>query len=66
MFVFDQEFHVSSGALKLHSAFFRKSLESSDGVQPSSDSPFFTSDWYTEVDEYNNPKWRLTADKKVS
>lgn len=67
IFVFDQEFHVSSGALKLHSAFFRKFLEPSGGIQPSSSAPsVFKSDWYTQIDTDLPTGWGLCSDAKVS
>ncbi|KAH9215135.1 hypothetical protein DL95DRAFT_408730 [Leptodontidium sp. 2 PMI_412] len=62
MFVFDQEFHVYSGMLKMNSAFFETMLEPSGGIQPTSTSPLFKSDWYTTLDK--DLGWVLSFDLK--
>lgn len=62
-FVFDTEYHVYSGALKLHSEFFERFLEPSGGIAPSSTSLDFKSDWYTDIDD--DGSWHLTSDSHV-
>jgi hypothetical protein len=51
LYAFTKEFHVNSGILKTHSEFFRIFLEPSGGVQPTSVSPLFHSDWHTQVEK---------------
>ncbi|KAG4436033.1 hypothetical protein IFR05_008465 [Cadophora sp. M221] len=62
MFVFDQDFHVYSGLLKVHAAFFETMLEPSGGIIPTSTSPLFKSDWYTTLDK--DLGWVLSSDPK--
>ncbi|CAG8980149.1 hypothetical protein HYALB_00013504 [Hymenoscyphus albidus] len=54
--VFDQQFHVHSMALKMHSEFFRSFFDSADKNQPASD-PEFKYMWVTKVDDDGN--WSL-------
>jgi hypothetical protein len=59
--VFSTVFHVHSSALKLHSAFFRTFLDSSDKATVTSSSFLYT--WVTKVDE--DGSWSLVCgDKK--
>jgi hypothetical protein len=62
--VFNQQFHVYSGVLKIHSGFFRKYLEPSSGLLPTSTSPTLSSEWFTKVDA-DGKSWSLTSDYKV-
>jgi hypothetical protein len=62
--VFNQEFLVYSGLLKIHSDFFRKFLEPCGGKLPTSTSPFITSQWFTKIDE-DCLSWSLTSDVEV-
>ncbi|KAN0093784.1 hypothetical protein V8E51_016968 [Hyaloscypha variabilis] len=61
--VFNQQFHVYSGVLKIHSGFFRKYLEPSGGLLPTSTSPTLSSEWFTKVDA-DGKSWSLTSDYK--
>jgi hypothetical protein len=63
-YVFNKEFHANSGILKIHSEFFRRHLDPSGGIQPSSLSSLFHSDWYTKIEE--DGAWALTCDPGVS
>jgi len=54
--VFDQGFHVHSTVLKLHSAFFRKFLDSPDKVNATT-TKNFKYYWVTKVDEDGD--WQL-------
>jgi BTB/POZ domain len=59
--VFDQEFHVHSVLLKLHSEFFRKFHDSPDKAAGGGDSASgFRYPWVTEVDEARDD-WHLVA-----
>jgi hypothetical protein len=62
--VFNQQFHVYSGVLKIHSGFFRNSLEPSGGLLPISTSPTISSEWFTKVDA-DGKSWSLTSDHQV-
>ncbi|KAH7319449.1 hypothetical protein BKA65DRAFT_569816 [Rhexocercosporidium sp. MPI-PUGE-AT-0058] len=62
MFVFNQEFHVYSGVLKMNAAFFETMLEPSGGMKPRSTSPLFKSDWFTALDA--DLGWVLSFDHK--
>jgi hypothetical protein len=61
--VFDQEFHVTSVVLKLHSGFFRTFLDPAGGKLPKSTQPGFTSEWFTRVD--GDGTWELSSDRQV-
>jgi hypothetical protein len=63
--VFDQDFLVCSGLLKIKSAFFRKFLEPSGGNLPAT-SEEYQYEWYTCVDESDSNCWSLSSDTKVS
>ncbi|KAL2063640.1 hypothetical protein VTL71DRAFT_5445 [Oculimacula yallundae] len=60
MFVFDSEYHVYSGVLKMNAAFFEAMLEPTGGIQPTSTSPLFKSDWHTTLD--SDLGWVLSSD----
>jgi hypothetical protein len=62
-YVFTKEFHVNSGILKTHSEFFRKHLDPTGGLQPTSSSPLFHSDWHTYIEEDGD--WALGCTWKV-
>ncbi|KAE8450707.1 hypothetical protein EG329_006052 [Mollisiaceae sp. DMI_Dod_QoI] len=62
-FVFDQEYHVYSAVLKVGSEFFQKYLEPSGGIAPTSTSPLFRSDWYTDVED--DGSWHLSSDVSI-
>jgi hypothetical protein len=62
--VFDQDFLVYSGLLKINSAFFRKFLEPSGGKVPGS-SEIYQYEWYTCIDESDTNCWSLSNDTKV-
>jgi hypothetical protein len=62
--VFNQQFHVYSGVLKIHSGIFRNSLEPSGGLLPISTSPTISSEWFTKVDA-DGRSWSLTSDHQV-
>ncbi|KAH7319453.1 hypothetical protein BKA65DRAFT_409686 [Rhexocercosporidium sp. MPI-PUGE-AT-0058] len=57
--VFDQEFQVHSMILKLHSAFFRKFLDSADKTSIASNGQPFKYDWVTKVDA--KEEWHLVC-----
>lgn len=61
--VFDQEFHVTSMVLKLHSGFFRTFLDPAGGKLPKSTQPGFTSEWFTRIDD--DGTWELSSDHQV-
>ena len=63
--VFNQEFHVTSIVLKLHSSFFRAFLDPRGGKLPKSTQPAFTSEWFTRIDDDDGGKWGLSSDHKV-
>lgn len=62
--VFNQDFLVYSGLLKINSAFFRKSLDPSSGNIPTS-SEVYKYEWFTRVDESDSNCWSLTIDPRV-
>ncbi len=62
--VFNQDFLVYSGLLKINSAFFRKVLDHSSGKIPAS-SEVYKYEWFTCVDESDNNDWSLTKEPKV-
>jgi hypothetical protein len=64
LYVFSKEFHVSSASLKLNSTYFRKWLEPSEGIIPTSIRSGFASEWFTQVN--GDGTWALTSDAKVS
>lgn len=66
LLVFDQEFQVHSMILKLHSAFFRKFLDSAEkqNLPPPSTSSFYPSfkyNWVTAVDGDDGEGWHLVS-----
>ena len=62
--VFNQDFLVYSGLLKINSAFFRKFLDPSSGKIPAS-SEVYKYEWFTCVDDSDSNCWSLTNDPKV-
>ncbi|KAH7403257.1 hypothetical protein BKA64DRAFT_641259 [Cadophora sp. MPI-SDFR-AT-0126] len=58
LFVFNQEFHVFAEPLRMNSAFFERAFDPSNGIELSSSSPLFKSDWYTSLDK--DVGWVLT------
>jgi BTB/POZ domain len=56
--IFDQEFHVHSMLLKIHSAFFRKFMDSPDKVN-STTMQDFKYYWVAETEE--DGEWHLVA-----
>lgn len=62
--VFNQDFLVYSGLLKINSAFFRKFLDPSSGKSPAS-SEVYKYEWFTCVDDSDSNCWSLTNDPKV-
>lgn len=62
--VFDQDFLVYSGLLRINSAFFRKFLEPSGGKPPAS-SEAYQYEWFTKIDG-DGKTWSLTSDSKVT
>lgn len=68
---FDQDFHLSSVPLKLHSAFSRKFLDSADKVLATVSRartdvpPKFTYHWVTVIDGEENENWHLCDAQKV-
>jgi len=60
--VFDQEYHVHSVLLKLHSQFFRKFLDSPDKVvEEKNTAARFPYVWVTKVDE-GGKSWHFVAE----
>ncbi|KAH8680076.1 hypothetical protein BGZ60DRAFT_428359 [Tricladium varicosporioides] len=57
--VFEQPFHVSSTALKMHSAFFRKFLDSPDKAKLPSHSGCFKYRWISSIDSEGT--WSLVC-----
>ncbi|KAH8801159.1 hypothetical protein F5882DRAFT_435512 [Hyaloscypha sp. PMI_1271] len=62
LYFFSKEFHVSSASLKLNSTYFRKWIEPSEGILPTSIRSGFASEWFTQVN--GDGTWALTSDAK--
>ncbi|PVH87076.1 hypothetical protein DL98DRAFT_350421, partial [Cadophora sp. DSE1049] len=60
MFVFTQEFRVFAEPLRMSSAFFERAFDPSNGIEMTSTSPLFKSDWYMTLDK--DVGWALTCD----
>jgi hypothetical protein len=62
--VFDQEFQVSSMALKMHTMYFQKFLEPSNGAGNKCLTRRFKYNWYTKIEE--DGQWVISSAPEVN
>jgi hypothetical protein len=61
--IFDQEFHVSSTALKMYTMYFQKFMDPSNGIVNKTISSRFKYNWFTKIEE--DGQWVISSAPEV-